>query len=451
LTPRRSCLRRRACVASVVAVAALVAGVVSVAAMGDRSPGIAGSSCSRTGQTRSVGRMSFVCVASGARRVWRRVQTAAAGVSSNTTTTTMPVASSGDLVAASQCRLTDPRAATEGISLGHPRPAVRLKATGTVRIGVVFVDFADAVATRTTQSVFDLISPAAERRFAALSYGRATFELVPVHRWVRMRSVSSAYGMSRSQTSFSAHRAYVAEALDLGVRSLDVSGLDGFLVLANPDAAALDFGPAFTPNDGYWAAVAAGRSWTNGATSGTDLLGWGSAWFNHEFGHALGLVDLYAFDGEQHRFTGGFSLMGRMDGAAPEYFAWERWTLGWLTDAEVACIESGSATVTLEPIERAGGTKMLVARLGPSRAVVVESRRRLGYDTALAREGALVYLVDTSVASGKGPIRVQPENDADLVKSSALLRTGDSIIVAGVRISVVASGSSGDRVTMRIG
>jgi stalled ribosome rescue protein Dom34 len=55
------------------------------------------------------------------------------------------------------------------------------------------------------------------------------------------------------------------------------------------------------------------------------------------------------------------------------------------------------------------------------------------------------------VASGKGPIRVQPENDADLVKSSALLRTGDSIIVAGVRISVVASGSSGDRVTMRIG
>jgi hypothetical protein len=140
-----------------------------------------------------------------------------------------------------------------------------------------------------------------------------------------------------------------------------------------------------------------------------------------------------------------------MDGAAPEYFAWERWTLGWLTDAEVACIESGSATVTLEPIERAGGTKMLVARLGPSRAVVVESRRRLGYDTALAREGALVYLVDTSVASGKGPIRVQPENDADLVKSSALLRTGDSIIVAGVRISVVASGSSGDRVTMRIG
>jgi M6 family metalloprotease-like protein len=438
-------------VASVVAVAALVASVVPVAAMGDRSPGIAGSPCSRTGQTRSVGRTSFVCVASGARRVWRRVQTAAAGASSNTTTTTMPVASSGDLVAASQCRLTDPRAATEGISLGHPRPAVRLKATGTVRIGVVFVDFPDAVATRTTQSVLDLISPAAEQRFAAFSYGRATFELVPVHRWVRMSRASTAYGMRRSQASFSAHRAYVAEALDLGARSLGVGGLDGFLVLANPDAAALDFGPAFTPNDGYWAAVAAGRSWTNGATSGTDLLGWRSAWFNHEFGHVLGLVDLYAFDGEQHRFTGGFSLMGEVDGAAPEYFAWERWTLGWLTNAEVACIESGSATVTLDPIERAGGTKMLVARLGPSRAVVVESRRRLGYDTALAREGALVYLVDTSVASGKGPIRVQPENDADLVKSSALLRTGDSIIVAGVRISVVASGSSGDRVTMRTG
>jgi hypothetical protein len=241
-----------------------------------------------------------------------------------------------------------------------------------------------------------------------------------------------------------------------------VSSLDGFLVLTNPDAAAFDVGPAFTPVARYDAARAAGRSWTNGATSGTDLLAFGSAWFNHEFGHTLGLVDLYAFDpvergqatiepAEIFRFTGGFSLMGSVDGSAPEYFAWERWVLGWVTDAEVVCIESGSATVTLDPIERAGGTKMFVARLDTSRAVVVESRRRLGYDTALAREGALVYLVDISVASGKGPIRVQPENDADPVKSSALLRTGDSITVAGVRISVVASGASGDRVTMRIG
>lgn len=433
------------------AVAALVASAAPAVAMGDRSPGIAGSACTRVGLTRTVGGTSFVCVASGARRVWRRATTASRGAASKTTTTTMPTASIGDLVAASRCRLTDPRAATDGISLGHPRPAMRLKSTGTVRIGVVFVDFPDAVATRTTRSVLDLISPAAEQRFAAFSYGRATFELVPVHRWVRMGRASTAYGMSRSQSSFVAHRAYVAEALDLGAGSLAVGGLDGFLVLANPDAAALDFGPAFTPTDAYWAAVAAGRSWTNGATSGTDLLRWGSAWFAHEFGHALGLVDLYAFDGEPQRFVGGFSLMGLIDGGAPEYLAWERWTLGWVTDDEVACVESGSATVTLDPVERAGGIKMLVARLGASRALVVESRRRLGYDAALAREGALVYLVDTSVASGRGPVRVQPEDDADRSKSSALMRAGDSIVVAGVRITVEASGSSGDRVTVRIG
>ena len=133
-TPSRSCLRRRACVAPVVAVAVLVASVFLVAPTGK-----------------------------------------------------------------SRCRLTNLRALTDGISLGHPRSPMRLKATGTVRIGVVFVDFADAVATRTTQSVLDLISPAAERRFAAVSYGRVTFELVPVHGWVRMSRVSSAYGMSRGR------------------------------------------------------------------------------------------------------------------------------------------------------------------------------------------------------------------------------------------------------------
>jgi hypothetical protein len=56
-----------------------------------------------------------------------------------------------------------------------------------------------------------------------------------------------------------------------------VSSLDGLLVLTNPDAAAFDVGPALTSVARYGAARAAGRSWTNGATSGTDLVAFGSA------------------------------------------------------------------------------------------------------------------------------------------------------------------------------
>src|SRR5207247_1671509 len=101
--------------------------------------------------------------------------------------------------------------------------------------------------------------------------------------------------------------------------------------------------------------TADGKTFTNGATSGADLLVWGYKWLNHEVGHTMGLVDLYAFQGDGHRFVGGFSMMGLISGLAPEYFAYERWLLGWLDDAQVSCQQSTDSTVTLTPIEQNGG------------------------------------------------------------------------------------------------
>jgi M6 family metalloprotease-like protein len=326
-----------------------------------------------------------------------------------------------------------------------------LKSTGTIRIGVVFVDFPDAVATRSTQSVFSLISPESERRYAAMSYGRAIYEFVPLQRWLRMSRASTTYSMSRSNTTFNTHRDFISEALNLSTGSLTVSDLDGFVVLANPDAIAFNFGPAFTPNDSFFAATAASRTWMNGATSGTDLLYWGSGWFNHEFGHAMGLVDLYAFSGEAHRFVGHFSLMGLINGGAPELFGWERWSLGWLSDSEVVCLNSGSATVDLEPISRAGGTKIAVAKLDSNRVLVVESRRRTGYDTGLSKEGVVAYVVNTAVGSGEGVIRVLPINDSDVTKMSVALGAGQSLNYENISVSVSSSGPNGDRVTIRFG
>ena len=420
-------------------------------------PTISGTSCATVGAKRKVSKVSYSCVLVGKRRVWAvgtnsgstaTTTTIARGTTTGTSTTVAEDRSS--TVPASLCKLSDPNGKQNGISLGFPRLSERLKSTGTVRIGVVFVDFPDAAATRSTQSVYSLISPEAERRFAAMSYGRATFELVPLQRWLRMSRASTAYSMSRTNTTFSTHRDFITEALNLSVGSLSVSDLDGFLVLANPDAAAFDFGPAFTPNDVYWAATAAGRTWMNGATSGTDLLNFGSAWFNHEFGHAMGLVDLYAFSGAANRFVGHFSLMGLISGGAPEFFGWERWSLGWLSDSEIACLTSGSATINLEPIARTGGTKIAVVKLGPSRALVVESRRRTGYDTGLTKEGVVAYVVDTSVRSGEGVIRVLPINDADVTKMSVALGAGESLTYEGARVSVSYSGPSHDQVIIRV-
>lgn len=63
-------------------------------------------------------------------------------------------------------------------------------------------------------------------------------------------------------------------------------------------------------------------------------------------------------------------------------------------------------TAVLEPIENRGGVKAAVIPVDGSRVVVVESRRALGYDSLLDREGAVVYVVDTSIFSGFGTIEV---------------------------------------------
>jgi hypothetical protein len=165
----------------------------------------------------------------------------------------------------------------------------------------------------------------------------------------------------------------------------------------------------------------------------------------------MGLVDLYAFSGSGNRFVGQFSLMGQINGGAPELFGWERWTLGWVADSQVSCLTTGSSTTDLTPIATAGGVKIAVAKLSSSRAVVVESRRRLGYDTGLSKEGVIVYVVDTSVRSGEGVLRILPINDSDQSKMSVALSAGESLTFENVQVRVVSSGAGGDRVTIRIG
>ena len=428
-----------------VALGLMAGGLLPVAEVSadSSSPTIVGTGCSKVGAQRTVRKVVHTCTLAGKRRIWARA-------TATTTTTSLPPPTASPATA-DACKLSDPNGKVRGISLGFPRLAERLKSTGTVRIGVVFVDFPDSVATRTTQSVFSLISPDAERRYSAMSYGKATFELVPLQRWLRMGRASTAYSMSRTNTTFNSHRDFISEALNLSSGLLSVNVLDGFVVLANPDAASLDFGPAFTPNDTFFAATAAGRQWMNGASSGTDLLSWGSGWFNHEFGHAMGLVDLYAFSGSGNRFVGQFSLMGQINGGAPELFGWERWTLGWVADSQVSCLTTGSSTTDLTPIATAGGVKIAVAKLSSSRAVVVESRRRLGYDTGLSKEGVIVYVVDTSVRSGEGVLRILPINDSDQSKMSVALSAGESLTFENVQVRVVSSGAGGDRVTIRIG
>lgn len=235
--------------------------------------------------------------------------------------------------------------------------------------------------------------------------------------------------------------------------NVDFSAADSVLVMVPPQASGVSYGPAFGANalEGY---AADRRIFANGVTSGADLVGWGFLWLNHETGHIMSLPDLYAYEydtsnyEDQHRFVGGFSLMGYIDGNAPELFAFERWQLGWLDDNQIYCHQTGDAIVTLSAIETAGGTKAVMVPITDAKAIVVESRRALGYDQNIVKAGALVYLVNTSVSSGQGPILVYPALENDPHRDQSPLAAGESVTVEGVTITVLDATEEGD--TMQV-
>lgn len=134
--------------------------------------------------------------------------------------------------------------------------------------------------------------------------------------------------------------------------------------------------------------------------------------------------------------------MGNIAGVAPEYLTWERWQLGWLDDIQVVCANRSVTSVTLSPVESMDGTKMVIAPLTQTTAVIVESRTCLGLDAKLTKSGPLVYFIDTSIASGLGPIKVLPVDETDTHKLTAPMTVGQTITYSGISVKYVSGGAA---------
>lgn len=347
-----------------------------------------------------------------------------------------------------------PSTAFTNVGLGFPKPTHKLPTVGTVTTIVLFVDFSDAPASQTPEEVFSLISPSAEKFFSDISYGVMNYVLEPHFTWLRLSQPSSFYGAAIG--SYEGHLNFIQETVNLADADVDFSAADSVLVMVPPQASDVGYGPAFggNPGVGY---TADGRVFSNGVTSGADLLNWGYLWLNHETGHTMLLPDLYAYQydsanyEDQHRFVGGFRLMGFIAGNAPEFLAFERWNLGWLEDSQIVCQLTGTETTTLSAIEAAGGTKAVIVPISSNKVLVIESRRALGYDTNLIKAGALVYTVDTSVFSGEGTIQIFPRLENDPYLDYSPLAVGESVTVDGVTVTVLEAAEQGDTVQVTVG
>ena len=396
----------------------------------------AGAKCTKVGSKSVVGAKTFTCIKSGKKLVWDKGVSAVVAV---------------DLLADCKLPIADGRG---DVSIGGwPRIDERLKSTGDVIATVVMVDFPDAPASMTPTDAFARISPSADV-FNEMSYGKLSYTFKPQLKWYRMSKKSTDY--VAGGWTFIKHRDYIVEAAKLADVDIDFSKTDSLIILANPDSTGIgNSGPAFAAirKNGI---TLDGKYISNGATSAYDLNNWKSIWLNHEVTHTLGLVDLYAFtqsnpanryDG--FRYTGEFSYMGfsSYESNAPSLFAFERWNLGWINDSQIKCLKDAKSTELISPVQTSGGVKAVIIPISRTKAVVIESRRAIGIDKNIAKSGALVYVVDSSIQSGQGPVKVFPSDvSSDPRYLKAPRAFGESVTTEGITVKVTKSDASGDTV-----
>lgn len=284
-------------------------------------------------------------------------------------------------------------------------------ATTGVQTGqIIFVDFPDTPAIDTPQSVFDVFLPAALDWYTTSSFGRleVQIEADKSSKFVRMPAAADSYGFDRG-LSFATHEKYVRDAVDtyLSTRG-PIEPVDVLYIVPTKAATPISFSPTFmgevTSSSGQHVAK---KSVTFGMDAYTS---WGFKVWNHESGHTMCLPDLYPLaSGPVGQYVGGWDMMGLISGHGPDYFAWNKWRLGWLDDDQIDCVQApGTTTHTISPISTTGGSRVkgVVIKSSETKVLVAEVRSNEGNDSGTCAQGVLLYHVSTTTATGTGPIRV---------------------------------------------
>jgi cellobiose-specific phosphotransferase system component IIA len=257
---------------------------------------------------------------------------------------------------------------------------------GPKRVTVLLFDFADVVhRNSSTSEYYSGIVRAMNASFYSQSYQKM---------WIVGGEAYGWYGTS------------------LRLKSLDVTTWEG--AHSGGDTRKLE---EFARNkafdlhvSGYVFAVFAGPvwGWATGIPSTLTVLGetrWGLDTFMHEFGHNLGLPDLYNYADLKAEPVGAWDLM---DSGDEELSAWSRWDLGWFSSDSIVKMYPARGQIALvESLDSASGIRMVRIQLpGASRWLLAETRRSVGVLKLV------IYRIEGSIESGKGSIVLEAVMDS---------------------------------------
>lgn len=192
-------------------------------------------------------------------------------------------------------------------------------------------------------------------------------------------------------------------------------------------------------------------------------------WLAHDFLHYQGLNEHAPGNGWSTNIQGG--AFPDATGRSTMMAVWDSFLLGWIDDSQVFCVEKSSIAnpkhTVLTPLEIYGGDKKtVIVPLSDSRALVIESRRPVGYSSSWPSNfsGLLVYEVDVdAVHVDHGPKKcansrenpkwayyILPDGAEDNCNDPTpyFVRAGGQLTFEGVRVKLEYQEDEADFVTI---
>ena len=350
--------------------------------------------------------------------------------------------------------------------LAYPTREPRISPQGTCRVVAVFAKFLNEDPEQTSppsyaQDLFDPDLPGSFTHFYnEMSLGKLTVEGTVLPKCYTSDRPASGYPHSKENTKDCTFGAFNREVLENADRDVDFGrfdndGPDGFpnsgdddgyvdflfiIVKSNPSGflpgnatgvAQLGLEHDFITNDPASSGYIKIRS-DLGATERVWNLASAVGIMTHEFGHALGLPDLYDKIHEGPEDDGAgigcWGLMGRgalgwnghdgpADGPMP-FCAWSREQLGWANVVEIT--EDGIGQVLTDVTT--AGTLYKIPLGEEGNYYLIENRQSIKsyYDRNIPRDGLLIWYIRSRVSDPREPNADEHRKGIDLVCADGL-------------------------------
>ena len=383
----------------------------------------------------------------------------------------VPFASASDM---SKLPFTASNAPSYGIPL--PAPPIVGSTTqlapvrGVLRVIVIAAQFSDINSTVSVGQLRQEWVGQVNQYYQEISYGTVSLQ-ADVFGWYTLPYVESHYGLDC-----------------LGIDDSDCTGSDSSWMIASDSVQAAQHDVNFTNYDyfvfvhsGYgqessgvkndvWSVTYLGGVWVqargrslNKFSIDPELEAGGASpigVFAHEFGHQLGLPDLYNTQ-TGRTIMGPWTLMdaglwnGNPPGSTPAHMdSWSKIQLGWIGGSTLGVANPGYVSnYTIDPTELESNNihavQVLISSSVSSKYYLVEVRQRSGFDSALPSAGVLILYVDETATVGR--VQVMDANPGVSGLRAATWTVGQTFSDASNGITIAVTGQVGNSYQIRVG